>query len=192
MNLRRLARNPWTWGVTAVLALGLAVALAAFQPWKLFTNTTVVEALPTAGVAAPSGTRTPSGTGAPSGASSTTSRPAGPRLVARGNLVAHEHRTSGVVALYALGDGSHVVRLEGLDTSDGPDLHVWLTDAPVRPGREGWFVFDDGRYVDLGPLKGNRGDQNYVVPAATELAGLTSVSVWCARFHVSFGAAELR
>jgi hypothetical protein len=35
--------------------------------------------------------------------------------------------------------------LEDLATSDGPDLRVWLTDQPVLEGRDGWFVFDDGR-----------------------------------------------
>jgi len=84
-----------------------------------------------------------------------------------------------------------VLRLEGLDTSDGPALHVWLSDQPVRTGPSGWGVFDDGAHADLGDLKGNRGDQNYPVPASVDLGRLTSVSIWCARFHVSFGAAAL-
>ncbi|MCI0690182.1 MAG: DM13 domain-containing protein, partial [Sporichthyaceae bacterium] len=77
------------------------------------------------------------------------------------------------------------------DTSNGPDLQVWLTDQPVIPGNAGWFVFDDGRYVQLGPLKANRGNQVYDIPAGTDLTGLTSVSIWCKRFAVSFGAAPL-
>ncbi|MGW3944363.1 DM13 domain-containing protein, partial [Streptomyces phaeochromogenes] len=48
--------------------------------------------------------------------------------------ISHEHTTSGTVKLVRLTDGSHVVRLESLDTSNGPDLRVWLTDAPVKPG----------------------------------------------------------
>jgi len=84
-----------------------------------------------------------------------------------------------------------VVRIEGLDTSNGPDLHVWITDRPVVDGPSGWTVFDDGAYLDLGALKGNKGNQNYVVPAGTDLAAYRSVTIWCARFRVSFGAAEL-
>ena len=84
-----------------------------------------------------------------------------------------------------------MLRLEGLDTSNGPDLHVWLTDAPVLEGRAGWFVFDDGAFVDLGELRGNQGDANYPLPADVDLEDLTSVSIWCERFAVSFGAAEL-
>ena len=62
----------------------------------------------------------------------------------------------------------------------------------MRPGRDGWFVFDDGRYVDLGRLKGNRGSQNYELPDSVDLRRLTGLSIWCDRFNVSFGAAELR
>jgi hypothetical protein len=68
---------------------------------------------------------------------------------------------------------------------------VWLTDQEVRDGRAGWRVFDDGRYVELGKLKGNRGDQVYRVDAAVDLAAYRSVSIWCKRFAVSFGAAPL-
>ncbi|MGQ4428799.1 DM13 domain-containing protein, partial [Streptomyces violaceoruber] len=118
-------------------------------------------------------------------------RDAGPRTVAGGELVSHEHSTSGTAQLVRLTDGSHVVRLENLDTSNGPDVHVWLTDAPVKEGKAGWHLFDDGEYVDLGKLKGNKGSQNYVVPADVDPSRYSSVSVWCDRFNVSFGAAEL-
>ena len=90
-----------------------------------------------------------------------------------------------------LGDGSRVLRIEGLETSNGPDLHVWLTDQPVIEGTAGWHVFDDGRYVELGPLKANNGNQVYDVPPGTDLTGLISVTIWCKRFAVSFGAARL-
>ena len=52
-------------------------------------------------------------------------------------------------------------------------------------------MFDDGRQVDLGELKGNIGSSNYVLPADVDLAQLRSVSIWCDRFNVSFGAAAL-
>jgi hypothetical protein len=125
-------------------------------------------------------------------APSASSSPApGPRTLAGGELISHEHETSGTVKLVRLADGSHVVRLENLDTSNGPDLRVWLTDAPVKQGTAGWRVFDDGEYVSLGKLKGNKGSQNYTVPAGVDPSGFTSVSIWCDRFDVSFGAAEL-
>ncbi|SFP04578.1 Electron transfer DM13 [Amycolatopsis arida] len=52
-------------------------------------------------------------------------------------------------------------------------------------------MFDDGAYVSLGELEGNRGDQNYPLPAGTDRGRYRSLSIWCDRFDVSFGAAGL-
>lgn len=113
------------------------------------------------------------------------------QLLAAGTLISHEHNTVGSVQLVQLEDGGHVLTLQGLETSDGPDLRVVLSNAPVLPGEDGWHLFDDDRYLDLGSLKGNIGDQLYTVPAGTDLAAYSSVSIWCERFSVSFGAAAL-
>jgi hypothetical protein len=112
-------------------------------------------------------------------------------LLAAGALISHEHESHGSVRLIRLADGRVQLTLEGLATSDGPDLHVWLTDQPVIEGRDGWHVFDDGRYVELGELKANNGNQVYDLPAGTDLDGLISVTIWCKRFAVSFAAARL-
>jgi hypothetical protein len=69
---------------------------------------------------------------------------------------------------------------------------VWLADQPVREGAAGWRVFDDGTWVELGRLKGNRGDQAYDIPNDLDLNQFSSVSIWRRRFAVSFGAAPLR
>ncbi|WP_019888254.1 DM13 domain-containing protein [Streptomyces purpureus] len=165
--------------VAAVLLVG--AGLYWFQPWKLWQDDTVSEALPA--VSAP-----PS---APEPATSTPGSPAAPATIAEGKLISHEHTTTGTAKLIRLADGSHTLRLENLDTSNGPDLRVWLTDAPVKEGTAGWRVFDDGKYVSLGKLKGNKGDQNYAIPADVKLSDYSSVSIWCDRFDVSFGAARL-
>ncbi|MFZ4516709.1 MAG: DM13 domain-containing protein, partial [Acidimicrobiia bacterium] len=49
----------------------------------------------------------------------------------------------------------------------------------------------DGAHVNLRAMKGNKGNENYDVPASADLSALTSVSLWCDRFNVSFGAAQL-
>ncbi len=162
--------------VVGLLVLGLVAAAAGavwFQPWKLWVDQTVREDLPAAA---------PAQAGKPA---------APPRTLATGELISHEHRTSGTVEVVRLADGSVVLRLENLDTSNGPDLRVLLTDAPVKEGKAGWHVFDDGKHTSLGKLKGNRGDQNYALPKDLDPAAYTSVSIWCDRFDVSFGAAEL-
>ncbi|WFE62250.1 DM13 domain-containing protein [Micromonospora sp. WMMD714] len=203
---RRLLRAPLTWVAVAVLGVGAVFGLYWFQPWKVVTDNRVderlseVDAAPTG--SAPTGAA-PTGS-APTGAAPTGSAPTAPAgqspagsptgrpvVVSRGAFVSHEHDTSGDARIVRTTDGRHRLELVGLDTSNGPDLKVWLTDRPVQTGRAGWGVFDDGRRVELGRLKGNRGDQAYAIPAGTDLTGLTSVTIWCARFAVSFGAAPL-
>ena len=90
-------------------------------------------------------------------------------MLAEGDFEDAEHGTDGVARILELADGRRFVRLEGLATSDGPDLHVWITDQPS--GGE-WGSYDDGRYVRLGELKANNGNQNYEIPAEADLVGL--------------------
>ncbi|WP_413760310.1 DM13 domain-containing protein [Streptomyces sp. MMBL 11-3] len=185
-RVRKALTGPLAVGVLVAAVAGVGFGLYWFQPWKLWQDETVQEALPEV-VATPA---SPTAAGKPSSQAGTPS-PAGPQTRASGELISHEHATSGTVKLVRLADGSHVVRLEDLDTSNGPDLRVLLTDAPVKEGRAGWHVFDDGEHVSLGSLKGNKGSQNYALPDGVDPARYTSVSIWCDRFDVSFGAAEL-
>lgn len=178
--------------IAAVGVVAAVVVLVVFQPWKLFVDDVVDEALPGAVASAPASVAPSSEPASPSEpAAPSPTAAAAPVELARGTFVTHEHETTGSVRLLDLPDGTRVLRIEGLDTSNGPDLRVWLSDQPVLEGRDGWFVFDDGAYLELGRLKGNVGNQNYVVPPGTDLESLTSVSIWCARFAVSFGAAAL-
>ena len=187
----------WIPAAGAVL-IAAAVVLSLFQPWKLVVDERVNEALPTAQTAtAPAIPTTP--TSAPATPTTPTTPPtttptpptAEPTILAEGTFISHEHETTGTVRILEVADGQRVLRIEGLDTSNGPDLKVWLTDAPVLEGQAGWYVFDDGAYVDLGVLKGNLGNSNYSIPADVDLTDLTSLSIWCDRFSVSFGAAQL-
>lgn len=149
------------WSVVGlVVAAGAVVALLLFEPWRAFTSSEVLEAAPEQS-----------------------------RVLARGSFVSQEHETSGTARVIERPDGSRVLRLENLAGSDGPDVHVWLTDQVA--GAEDWGAYDDGRYVALGEIKATHGDQNYVIPADADLAGLRSVVLWCDRFNVAFGSAAL-
>ncbi|WP_353507799.1 DM13 domain-containing protein, partial [Intrasporangium sp.] len=161
------------------------VAAALFQPWRLLTRSTVDEALP---MVTPSSSAEP-GKGVTSPRSPSTVPDPEQRTLATGTFIDGEHPTSGRARVLALPDGSVVLRLEDFSTSDGPDVHVWLTDQPA--GRRDWGRYDDGRYVRLGPLKGTNGNQNYRLPDGVDLHGLTSVVIWCDRFNVAFGSAAL-
>ncbi|MFJ3539244.1 DM13 domain-containing protein [Streptomyces sp. NPDC090109] len=173
-------RKRWA-GLAAAAVVAVAAGLVWFKPWALWVDETVHEALPSASTPAAAPTANP-------GPSASATAPV---TVARGAFISHEHTTTGTVKIVRLADGTHTLRLEGLDTSNGPDLHVLLSDAPVKEGTAGWRVFDDGRYVDLAKLKGNKGDQNYPLPADVDWSKYPGVSIWCDRFDVSFGAAAL-
>lgn len=189
-----MIKRPIVWIPTVIVLVGVTtIGLYLFQPWKLFVDETVDEALPVATAPAiPTAPNPEPNASSPDPASPTATQDpvtTEPVVLAEGSFISHEHGTSGVARLLELADGQRILRIEDLDTDNGPDLKVWLTDAPVIEGE--WYVFDDGRYVDLGGLKGNKGNANYPIPDDVDIAGLTSISIWCDRFSVSFGAAEL-
>ncbi|MEV5712799.1 DM13 domain-containing protein [Amycolatopsis mediterranei] len=191
MNRTRLIGRPWVLSILVTGVVAVAAGLFWFQPWQLVVDETVQEDLPAAAPVPAPPSPSPSAEAAKPTEPAGPAELAGPTELAGGTLISHEHRTTGTVRLLRAADGSLVLRLENLATSSGPDVHVWLTDAPVKPGKDGWAVFDDGRHLDAGQLKGNKGNQNYPLPAGTDLTAYTSVSIWCDRFDVSFGAAEL-
>jgi hypothetical protein len=188
----------------AAVAMGTLVLLAMiagavlFQPWRLFTSSAVDEAPP----AGSSNTSVPSSR--PSGPTTAAAAPvagAGPAVtpesapsqpatavLATGGFQSQEHATSGTASLLRLPDGSHVIRLENLASSDGPDVKVWLSSQEAGGD---WFKYRSGQYLDLGPIKATHGNQNYAVPAGAELKGLRTVVLWCDRFSVAFGSAPL-
>ena len=157
----------------AIVVVALAVLMAGvvfFEPWTLWTDTTVNEAAPTA--AAPE----------------ESTAEAEPTELASGTFVSQEHETSGTASVIELADGSRTLRLEGFSTSNGPDLHVWLSEKKAGGN---WFKYGGGRKAQLGELKASQGNHNYAIPADVELDGLRSVVIWCKRFHVAFGSAPL-
>jgi hypothetical protein len=97
------------------------------------------------------------------------------------------HRGSGTATLYLLDDGSHLLRLENLDVTNGPDLHVLLVPAADPTERA-----DIEGYVDLGPLKGNQGNQNYEIPTEVDPTAYGSIVIYCQPFHVIFSVASLK
>ena len=98
------------------------------------------------------------------------------------------HRGSGTATIFRTPDGSEVLRLENLDVTNGPALHVVLSTHPNPERSE--QVKQEG-YVDLGDLKGNRGNQNYPIPAGVDTSIHKSVVIYCYPFAVVFSVATL-
>jgi hypothetical protein len=146
----------------------VAVLWYAFRPELLFINKTVSEEFP--------------------GGAAMASIEKGPMVVSKGSFKGLAHETKGLAAVYQLADGKRTLRLTEFETSNGPDVHVYLVAAPDTTDSD---MVKQAGFVDLGSIKGNIGDQNYEVPTSVDLHKYRSVSIWCARFGVNFGSAAL-
>lgn len=101
---------------------------------------------------------------------------------AAGTFRSGEHATAGTARVVRIPGGRRVLTLTGFDTAAGPDLRV-------RVGRGA--STDGGDAIDIGALRGNRGDQQYELPRGVGGAGDT-VLIWCRAFSALFGSAALR
>src|SRR5207248_5845146 len=137
----------------------------AFRPERLVVNRRVDEGLPTAqdGVSA--------------------------QPLESGRFYSILHPTAGTATIFQMRDGTRVLRLTNFSTSNGPDVHVYIVAADDA---KDVATVEKAGFVDLGVIKGNIGDQNYTLGSDLDLAKYRAVSIWCNRFSVNFGAADLR
>jgi len=121
---------------------------------------------------------------APTPAAPAPAQAGAPRNVAlgRGVFESAAHETSGKATLIRLAEGRRVLTLTRFETDPGPDLRVYLVTGDVD---------DLGDVVDLGALKGNRGDQQYDVSRSVDTKRYRTVVIWCRAFSVAFGSARL-
>ena len=111
-----------------------------------------------------------------------------PIVLRTGRFHGVAHESKGVTTVYQLADGKRIIRLTEFETSNGPDLQLYMVAAPDAKDSD---TVKNAGFVTLGPLKGNKGDQNYELPAGVDLAKYQSVTVWCRRFGVNFATAAL-
>jgi len=90
------------------------------------------------------------------------------------------HNAEGVAKIIQLADGTDILRLENFKATNGPDLYVYLSTDKTNAD-----------IVNLGRLKGNIGNQNYLVPAGTDITKYNTALIWCRAFSVIFGSAQL-
>jgi hypothetical protein len=122
------------------------------------------------------------GTAPLSGASSA------PMALAQGQFHGVAHETRGTATIYQLPEGKQLLRLTNFETSNGPDVQVYLVAAPDASDND---TVTNAGFIHVGALKGNIGDQNYDLPAGTDLNKYQAVTIWCRRFGVNFGTAPL-
>jgi hypothetical protein len=154
-----------------------AGAIGAFLASTTLRDRVVSERVATAAVPAAAAPAPPAGASrAPA------SRPQNVQL-ARGRFESGEHATRGTAAIVRLTDGRRLLTLTSFSTSPGPDLRVRLASSRTLDG-------GGPGAVDLGALKGNRGDQQYRIPAGADLRD-RAVVIWCRAFSARFGSAVL-
>ena len=109
------------------------------------------------------------------------------RVAYVGSFGPRSHPAEGTAVVLTDGTQTFLRFDDDFATDNGPDLNVYLHTAGPDAS------VDDlvGDFIDLGDLKGNIGAQNYVVPEDIDLDRYSTVSVWCVRFRVVFGTAEL-
>jgi hypothetical protein len=153
--------------IIGLIVLVAAVGLwAAFRPERLVVNAKVNESFPT----------------------STNAGTASDQVVASGRFHGVAHSGTGLAQIHKLADGKRVLRLTEFDTSNGPDLQLYLVAANDTIDSD---AVKKAGFLTLGALKGNQGDQNYEIPTDVDLGKYQSVTVWCRRFGVNFATAPL-
>jgi hypothetical protein len=111
-----------------------------------------------------------------------------PSVLAKGELHKAEKAGKGTATVYKLADGRRVLRLTDFETENGPDLHVRLIAADDAKDTAS---VAKAEFVELGKLKGNKGNQNYDLPENVDLSKYKVVSIWCNRFSVNFASGPL-
>lgn len=149
-----------------VFLMALAGAWYAFRPERLFINQKVNEGFPVAEASS-----------------------AQPATLLTGHFHGVAHETKGHAGIFQMADGRRTLRLTDFETSNGPDVRVYLVAAGDAADSD---TVRNAGFIELGALKGNQGDQNYDIPADVDLNKYRAVTIWCNRFNVNFGTAPLQ
>ncbi|ABX12304.1 DM13 domain-containing protein [Nitrosopumilus maritimus] len=152
-----------------IIAIAIVGSVSAFAISPYFTESSIDEALPTGAVVQPMMEETMMEKMTPVSYSGT--------FIGVGDGI---HDAQGDAYTIPLEDGSDVLRLENFQSTNGPDLYVYLATDD-----------DASEFINLGELKANKGNQNYEIPDDADLTKYNKVLIWCQAFSVLFGSAEL-
>ena len=110
------------------------------------------------------------------------------QVLASGNFHGVAHNSAGQAAVLQLAGGKRILRFTHFQTSNGPDVRVYLVAATDASDRD---TVEKAGFVEVGALKGNIGDQNYEIASDLDLNKYRAVTIWCKRFRVNFATAPL-
>ncbi len=96
------------------------------------------------------------------------------------------HTGTGTAIIYQRPDGSYLLTFEDFEVCCGPELYVFLANNPAPTGHE-----DLGDYLELSSLQASSGNQEYEIPAGTDLSETGSVVIYCKPFQVIISTASL-
>ena len=97
------------------------------------------------------------------------------------------HWGKGAATIYEFAD-RRILRFEGFSSARGGDVRVYLSRDP-QPRNALELGVD---FLNLGRLKGNIGNQNYILPQNHDLSVYRSAVVYCKQFEVVITSARLR
>ncbi|HRH59247.1 MAG TPA: DM13 domain-containing protein [Chitinophagaceae bacterium] len=88
---------------------------------------------------------------------------------------------TGVVKIYTDSAGNYNLLLDSFTTSNGPDLHVYLSQE-VQPIH----------FIDLGKLKSTNGTQVYAISGEPDFNVYQYALIHCQQYNHLFGSAALK
>lgn len=77
------------------------------------------------------------------------------------------------------------------EVSNGPDLFVYAVKTNSTDNRTVKDTVANGGFVNLGALKGNLGNQSYLLEDEINADEYSVIAIWCRRFSRNFGSAAL-
>jgi Electron transfer DM13 len=104
-------------------------------------------------------------------------------------IVDELHRATGTASIYKLGDKKRALRLDPFEGTNGPELHVILSQfSEPRTSADALLPI----HFDLGVLKSPSGAQNYDVPDNVNLDDFKSVVIYSISLNLVFSSAPLK
>jgi len=102
----------------------------------------------------------------------------GPSVVGTGDFEKIDpiHWAMGSFTIYQQADNSKILRLETFSCPNGPNMHVILSASAAPKTTQD--VQLNNIYLDLGPLQGNVGSQNYSIAPEVDLNQYQSVVIY--------------